>query len=82
MPPIPNLDHYYEDCVIGGFGAFIIVANTYRDFARAIRRKLILEIAGRTPRTPKKRPQLIPASSGVRPPCDMGKIIRDSREGF
>ncbi|MFQ5766219.1 MAG: DUF1194 domain-containing protein, partial [Rhodospirillales bacterium] len=48
-PPMPNLDHYYEDCVIGGFGAFIVVADTYRDFARAIRRKLILEIAGRTP---------------------------------
>ncbi len=84
LPPMPNLDHYYEDCVIGGFGAFIIVANTYKDFARAIRRKLILEIAGLTPerRAPQRRPRLVPASSGVRPPCDMGEIIRDSREGF
>ena len=83
LPPMPHLDHYYQDCVIGGFGAFIIVANTYRDFARAIRRKLILEIAGLKPQEPpQKRPRLIPASSGARPPCNMGEVIRDSREGF
>ena len=79
MPPMPNLDHYYEDCVIGGVGAFIVVANTFTDFARAIRRKLILEIAGLKPQG---RPRLIPTTSGVRPPCDMGEIIRDSRESF
>ncbi len=83
MPPMPNLDHYYEDCVIGGFGAFIVVANTFADFARAIRRKLILEIAGLKPQgRPGKRPRLIPASSGERPPCNAGEIIRDSRESF
>ena len=87
FPPMPNLDHYYEDCVIGGFGAFIVVANTYPDFARAIRRKLILEIAGLKPqgppeKRPPKRPSLIPATSGARPPCNIGEVIRDSREGF
>lgn len=46
---IPNLDLYYRSCVIGGPGAFIVVANTFLDFARAVRRKLILEIAGLTP---------------------------------
>jgi hypothetical protein len=46
---IPNLDLYYQNCVIGGPGAFIVVAKTFLDFARAIRRKLILEIAGLTP---------------------------------
>ncbi len=77
--PMPNLDNYYRDCVIGGFGAFIVVANTFHDFARAIRRKLVLEIAGLSP-GPVAR--LIPASTGVHPPCDMGEIIRDSRESF
>ena len=48
-PPIPNLDLYYRDCVIGGRSAFILVANSFTDFARAIRRKLILEIAVATP---------------------------------
>ncbi len=67
-------------CVIGGFGAFIVVANTYNDFARAIRRKLILEIAGRVPEEDKSR--VVLAASGVHPPCDVGEIIRDSRESF
>ncbi|NQU60785.1 MAG: DUF1194 domain-containing protein [Rhodospirillales bacterium] len=79
FPPMPHLDNYYRDCVIGGFGAFIVVANTYNDFARAIRRKLILEIAGQVP---EQRPKVILASSGIHPPCDMGEIIRDSRESF
>ena len=47
---IPDLDLYYRDCVIGGPGAFMVVAEDFGDFARAVRRKLILEIAGRTPR--------------------------------
>ncbi|MGF1628561.1 MAG: DUF1194 domain-containing protein [Kiloniellaceae bacterium] len=46
---IPDLDLYFRDCVIGGPGAFIVVAQTFEAFASAIRRKLILEIAGLTP---------------------------------
>jgi hypothetical protein len=40
-----NLDDYYHDCVIGGPASFVIPIKTYGDFAPAIRRKLILEIA-------------------------------------
>jgi Protein of unknown function (DUF1194) len=47
---INNLDVYYEDCVIGGPGAFLIVVRSADQFADAIRRKLTLEIAGRQPR--------------------------------
>ena len=47
---LPDLDKYYLGCVIGGPGAFLVVANSFEDFARAIRRKLILEIAGTPPR--------------------------------
>jgi len=49
IPATPNIDLYYEDCVIGGPGAFIVVAETLRSFAAAVRRKLILEIAGLQP---------------------------------
>ena len=49
IPAVPNIDLYYEDCVIGGPGAFIVVAETLRSFAAAVRRKLILEIAGLQP---------------------------------
>jgi hypothetical protein len=42
----PWLDGYYRDHVIGGDGSFLIAAATFEEFARAIRRKLITEIAG------------------------------------
>lgn len=48
-PQIPNLDLYYRNCVIGGPGAFIVVANDFESFAVAVRKKMILEIAGLTP---------------------------------
>ncbi|MEK9754137.1 MAG: DUF1194 domain-containing protein, partial [Rhodospirillaceae bacterium] len=51
--PMKNLDEYYRECVIGGTGAFMVVAHGFNDFARAIRRKLILEIAGAQPLTPR-----------------------------
>ncbi len=41
----PFLDGYYRDKVIGGHGSFLIVARAYEEFARAIRAKLITEIA-------------------------------------
>lgn len=42
----PYLDIYYQRNVIGGAGAFVMTAVDYRDFAVAIVRKLIREIAG------------------------------------
>ena len=41
----PDLDRYYEQNVIGGPGAFMVVARSYEAFAEAVRRKLIIEIA-------------------------------------
>ena len=70
---IPNLDVYYEDCVIGGFGAFLVVVHSADQFAEAIRRKLVLEIAGR-------QPQIIPAgavASGDRMDCLIGEKLRE-----
>lgn len=43
---IRELDIYYEDCVIGGPGAFLVTVEHVDRFAEAIRRKLVLEIAG------------------------------------
>jgi hypothetical protein len=42
----PFLDRYYERQVIGGSGAFVVAAADYRDFAEAIVKKLVREIAG------------------------------------
>ena len=47
--PPKDLDLYYEERVIGGPGAFIVVAKDYTSFASAILSKLLLEIASETP---------------------------------
>ncbi len=72
---IPHLDYYYIDCVVGGPGAFISVANGFEDYARAVRRKLILEIAGAIPVRDKKS-GIIPVYGHDRPPCDVGENLR------
>src|SRR5215467_4945478 len=46
---IDNLDMYYEDCVIGGPGAFVIPIKERARFKEAIRTKLVQEVAGRAP---------------------------------
>ncbi len=58
---IANLDVYYEDCVVGGPGAFVIAIHDRDLFREATRTKLVLEIAGTTP-----QPPIIPAE--VNPP--------------
>ena len=42
---LPPVDEYYRDEVIGGPGAFLVVAEGYESFAGAVRRKIIREIA-------------------------------------
>ena len=67
---MPDLDLYYEDCVIGGLGSFIVVADGFQDFARAILRKLVTEIAGRAP--PLHLLRL--AAARPHPPCNAGEV--------
>lgn len=45
-PPDLTLDKYYEENVIGGPGSFIIVADNFDHFGRAVRTKLVREISG------------------------------------
>jgi hypothetical protein len=70
---IPDLDIYYEDCVIGGPGAFLITVAKMERFAEAVRRKLVLEIAGASP-------AIVPAVFGVqresRMDCLIGEKLR------
>ena len=51
-PPDLTLDRYYEENVIGGPGSFLIVADNFDQFGRAVRTKLVREISsgGVTPR--------------------------------
>ena len=44
--PPGGLEKYYRDFVIGGEGAFVMVAEDFSSFGRAMGKKLIAEIAG------------------------------------
>lgn len=82
---IRELDIYYEDCVIGGPGAFNLVIAAREDFARAIRAKLLLEIAGIPPEPPLEPTfgRVIPAQ--VQPPrvdCLIGERLWEQRRGL
>ena len=46
---LEDLDAYYDACVIGGPGAFLVPVTDWAQFAEAVRRKLVLEIAGPAP---------------------------------
>jgi hypothetical protein len=49
--PPGGLEKYYQDNVVGGPGAFVLVAEDFHSFGRAIVKKLIAEIAFLTPRS-------------------------------
>jgi Protein of unknown function (DUF1194) len=53
---MPDLDLYYQDCVVGGDGAFVLVARSGEELALTIRRKLVMEISGAAP-----EPRIVPA---------------------
>jgi uncharacterized protein DUF1194 len=76
---IDNLDFYYEDCVIGGPGSFVVTIKDRDKFKEAIRTKLLLEVAGRTP----ERPVLPTASQDKEPRvnCLIGEKIWQDRWG-
>ncbi len=68
--PVPVLCHYclgrasgrdimleeYRDRIIGGPGSFVLMVEERNKFLSALRRKLILEISGRTPAADDARP--------------------------
>lgn len=45
----PFVDSYYEENVIGGLDSFVLQAEDYEDFSRAILEKLLREIKQRSP---------------------------------
>lgn len=74
---IELLDEYYEDCVIGGPGAFMVPVRDRDKFIEAIRTKLVLEIAGRVPDA-----RVIPAAVKTpRVSCTIGERIWQERWG-
>lgn len=72
---LEDLDRYYETCVIGGPGSFIVPVRGAERFAEAVRRKLVLEIA--MPVLPQPRrltgSQLLRVADGIDPFCLEGE---------
>ena len=76
---IDNLDFYYEDCVIGGPGSFVVPIKDREKFKEAIRTKLLMEVAGRTPER-----HLVPVADKQKEPrvsCMIGEKIWQDRWG-
>lgn len=63
-----GLPEIYERRIIGGNNAFVVEAATTLDFADAVRRKLILEIAGQGPK------RTLASDQGCRDPAACGTI--------
>ncbi len=81
---VEDLDLFYRDCVIGGPGAFYVVAKDFADFPRAVMRKLMLEIAGLTPPPDNPSPNRLLWKAQMKaprkaPPCNVGEIRRRQR---
>ncbi|MBS7542351.1 DUF1194 domain-containing protein [Ancylobacter oerskovii] len=83
MLDIGQLDVYYEDCVIGGPGAFVVPVRGMHEFATAIKTKLVLEIAGL--RLPPPRigpvPEVHPVAGEKRVSCSIGERMWMERWG-
>jgi len=78
MLDIGQLDTYYEDCVIGGPGAFVIPVHGTHEFADAIKTKLVLEIAGVVP----PKPEMVHrAADDPRVSCTIGERMWMERWG-
>ena len=74
---IEELDVYYEDCVIGGPGSFVIPIRDREKFIEATRTKLVLEVAGHQPES-----RVVPAASrSPRISCTIGERLWQERWG-
>jgi hypothetical protein len=74
---IKDLDIYYEDCVIGGPGAFVVPIREREKFKDAIRTKLVLDIAQY-----RGEARVVPASAEApRISCTIGEQMWQRRWG-
>ena len=80
---VPDLDRYYSDCVIGGPGAFMVPVNDWPQFPEAVRRKLVMELAG--PGSPRRaaeeaaQPPVKLAADGPATDCLVGEKMWRNR---
>jgi hypothetical protein len=63
--------------VVGGPGAFVLPVHDWSEFPAAVRRKLVLEIAG----APPSGPRLVPAQAAAPYDCLIGEKIWERNRG-
>jgi nitrite reductase/ring-hydroxylating ferredoxin subunit len=79
--PLGGLDNYYRNNVVGGPGAFVMVAENFESFGQAILNKLIAEIAANPY---PKQAHLRPSSASLleRPKKPMGSPMEHQTANF
>lgn len=75
---LAELDRYYEDCVIGGEGSFMVPIKSREQFGAAIRMKLIMEIADLGPALGPASPRARPVATR-NPLCLVGEKLWQER---
>lgn len=80
---IKDLDIYYQDCVIGGPGAFMVPIRSPEQFVEATRTKLVMEVASAPPAILPEGAQLVqPAQQRApRVSCTIGESMWRDRWG-
>ena len=73
---IADLDVYYQSCVIGGPGAFVVPVTDWAEFPLAVRRKIVLELADISGTFHQTRSGATPTGYD----CLIGEKIREERE--
>ncbi len=76
---IADLDVYYTRCVIGGPGAFVVPVRRWDDFADAVKRKMVLEIAGIT--VPPAA-QIVKVQAKAPYDCQVGERLWERNRGY
>ena len=76
---LDNLDLYYQTCVIGGPGSFVVPVTDWAQFPTAVRRKLVQEMSG--------APALVPTAFHIErispTDCNIGEhILREMRDFY
>lgn len=84
FPAEDDLDQYYLHCVTGGPRSFVEVARSFEDFPRAVRKKLLQEVADLSPDLGPRllKPGVVLTQSGRRAPeeTDYTKFVRPGYE--
>lgn len=76
---LDRLDIYYETCVVGGPGSFVIPVLDWEDFALAVRQKLLLEISATPPEAHITRVQAVKRDPRD---CRVGEKILQERQRY